>query len=1321
MPHRHQDGGCGTRVVIDPRYHDGVLFDLDGVVTDTAALHHRAWAALFDGFLADRPPGPNEDHRPFTHEDYRRHVDGKPRTDGIRDFLTARGIALPRGDDSERLLADLAARKQDLYLRQLDGGVSAIDSTLALVRRLNDVGIATAVYSSSKNCARVLRAAGIADVFTVRVDGETTETLGLPGKPHPALLLETARRLGVRPDRCVVIDDATPGTQAGRAGGFALVVGIARYGNGAALTAAGADVAVCDAADIDVRTGDRRVSALPDALACLAQIVPVLAGRHTAVFIDFDGTLTDTVADPADAALITGAAEALRALSARCPVVIVSGRALPDVRARVGVDGLWYAGSDGLDLAGPDGQVHRHDLATAATQQLAGAATELGSSVGDIHGVVLQDRPFGVAVHYRNVAPADITKVVSGVRAVGRRRGLRVIHGREMVGLRPDMLWDRGAAVTWISAALPLPTTFVPMYLGDDLTDEDGFDAVKLHGIGILARHDEDGERSSAAHFTLSAPNRAVVLLARLAHLLPAESATDKGDWRIEFECYQPNSERLREVLCTVGNGYLGTRGAAPESAPGPAHYPGTYAAGLYNRVTDTVGGIGVSNESMVNLPNWLPLTFRPEGGQWFDVDDCELLAYRQTMDTGNAELIRELRYRDETGRQTAVTQRRFVSMHDPHTAALRTDIVAENWSGTIEIRSTIDATVTNCGVQRYRPLSGKHLCDIAVDELSDRAVLVRARTTQSQVPVAVAARTSIWHAECPVHGGSEFLSDPSAAGHIVTTGIDAGRALTVEKVAAIFTGHDRALSAPEEAAAQLVSDRGRYRDLFDDHALVWSQLWRSFDIDLPGSPESLRILRLHIMHLLQSVSSHSANIDAGIPARGLHGEAYRGHIFWDELFIVPLLTLRLPQVSRALLGYRSRRLDQARRNAVAAGYSGAMYPWQSSSDGSEQSQRLHLNPLSGRWNPDSSHLAHHIGAAVAYNVWHYYQITGDRQYLLDHGAEVLIEIARFWSSRVRFDTDRQRYVIDGVIGPDEFHSGYPGRPHEGIDNNAYTNVTAVWVILRALDALDALPLPDRVNLLERLKVSGNEMAQWDSVSRYMFIPFHDGVISQFEGYEDLKELDWEHYRHKYGDIARLDRILEAENDDVNAYKVAKQADVLMLFYLFSADELRELFARLGYDFPPQQIPRTVDYYLNRTSHGSTLSAVVHSWVLARGDRGEAMRYFQTVLDSDVTDIQGGSTAEGIHLAAMAGSIDLLQRCFSGLETREDRLVLGPMWPESAGELACSLWYRGHRLHLRISGRTAEVTADPTGAPTIDVECRGRIQRLSSGQTIHIR
>ena len=643
----------------------------------------------------------------------------------------------------------------------------------------------------------------------------------------------------------------------------------------------------------------------------------------------------------------------------------------------------------------------------------------------------------------------------------------------------------------------------------------------------------------------------------------------------------------------------------------------------------------------------------------------------------------------------------------------------AEDWSGTIEFLSIIDGDVRNCGVDRYRSFSGDHLVATTTRELSPDSALLVCETVQSRVPIAVAARTTVWRGDAPLIADMRFVEEPRRTGHDLVVGVDAGQSVTVEKMVAVFTGRDPAISEPGAAAQRLLARLGRYSELRDGHIRQWAHLWERFDIAFDDSADALRVVRLHLLQLLQTVPSRAEDVDAGLPARGLHGEAYRGHIFWDELFVFPVLNLRSPDTTRSLLRYRQRRLPEARQAARDAGYAGAMFPWQSGSDGREESQTLHLNPNSGRWNPDASARAHHIGIAVAYNVWQYYQVTGDLAYLVENGAEMLAEIARFWVSRSEFDEALGRYVIRGVIGPDEFHSGYPDRPFDGIDNNAYTNVMAVWVIVRALDALDALPLCDRLDLMESLGISGRELQRWDAVSRLMYVPFHaDGVISQFEGYGDLQELDWHGLRERHGNIARLDRILEADNDSVNRYKASKQADVLMLFYLLSADELRELFARMGYRFTPEQIPATVDYYRKRTSHGSTLSGVVHAWVLARGDRARAMRYFQQVLASDVADIQGGTTAEGIHIAAMAGSIDLLQRCFTGLETRSDRLILNPMWPESLGALRMPIHYRGYRLHLTIIGRSLELSIDPTDNPPIDIECHGRVQTLTPGTSL---
>ncbi|MEX0581205.1 MAG: trehalose-phosphatase [Mycobacterium sp.] len=1314
----------GAPVRIDPRYHDAVLFDLDGVITDTASLHQAAWKELFDDYLGRREPSADEDHSPFIPADYRHFIDGKPRYDGVHDFLASRGVSLPWGTPADAADEDtiygLGNRKQRHFVQQIAAGVPVYESTVALVRRLADAGVAVAVFSASRNCAMVLASAGIADLFGVRVDGVVAEELHLPGKPDPAMLLEAARRLGVRPGRAVVVEDAEAGVTAALAGGFGLVIGVDRTGEaGAELCACGADAVIGDLARVTVRTIDRRMSTLPDALASFGQLAGVVGARRPAFFFDFDGTLSQIVNEPAAAALVDGAADTLEALASIYPVAVLSGRDLADVRERVGIPGLWYAGSHGFEMVSPDGAHHSNETAAQAIPILTNAAAELTEELAGISGVSVEHKRYAVAVHYRNAALGAAGTVTAAVRDVGRRNGLKVTSGRKVVELRPQVDWDKGKTLEWIVEKVVGQEPVLPIFIGDDLTDEDAFDSVLHDGVGIVVRHTEDGDRATAARYCLDDPNQVREFLERLVKQCDIDRQILSSPWSFEFGGYIPEQERLREALCTLGNGYRATRGCAPEADAGPLHYPGNYAAGLYNRLTDEVAGVDIENESLVNLPNWLACKFRIDGGDWFDIDSAELISYRQNLDLRQAELTREFRFRDPAGRTTAVRQRRIAAMHLPHACALETTLWAEDWSGTIEFLSIIDGDVRNCGVERYRSFSGDHLVATTTRELSPGSALLVCETVQSRVPIAVAARTTVWRGDALLIADVRFVDEPRRTGHDLVVGVDAGQSVTVEKMVAVFTGRDPAISEPGDAAQRLLARLGRYSELRDGHIREWAHLWERFDIAFDDSPDALRVVRLHLLQLLQTVPSRAEDVDAGLPARGLHGEAYRGHIFWDELFVFPVLNLRSPDTTRSLLRYRERRLPEARQAARDAGYAGAMFPWQSGSDGREESQTLHLNPNSGRWNPDASARAHHIGIAVAYNVWQYYQVTGDLAYLVENGAEMLAEIARFWVSRSEFDEALGRYVIRGVIGPDEFHSGYPDRPFDGIDNNAYTNVMAVWVIVRALDALDALPLCDRLDLMESLGISGRELQRWDEVSRLMYVPFHaDGVISQFEGYGDLQELDWNGLRERHGNIARLDRILEADNDSVNRYKASKQADVLMLFYLLSADELRELFARMGYRFTPEQIPATVDYYRKRTSHGSTLSGVVHAWVLARGDRARAMRYFQQVLASDVADIQGGTTAEGIHIAAMAGSIDLLQRCFTGLETRSDRLILNPMWPESLGALRMPIHYRGYRLHLTIIGRSVELSIDPTDHPPIDIECHGRVQTLTPGTSL---
>lgn len=1169
--------------------------------------------------------------------------------------------------------------------------------------RYHDAVIFGAEVGVIADLARQLQAA---DIPVAAVDG----------KPDPAGLLHAAQRLGVRPARCVVVDGEPAGVSAGRDAGFALVIGVDRTGHPEDLRRYGADAVVTDPVAVTVRNSFHRISTMADALRSYSEIAPLAETRRPAVLLDFDGTLSEIVSDPAAATLIPGARAMLETLATRCPVAVVSGRSLADIADRVGVPGIWYAGSHGFEVLSPEGDRHENEVGLEAVRVLAGALVELHTRLGAIAGVLIEDKRFSVAVHYRNVVADRADEVVAAVRMVGQRNNLRITGGRKVVELRPDADWGKGRTIEWILDRIDGRELLLPIYIGDDLTDEDAFDALRHKGIGIAVRNSESGDRRSAARFALDDPEAVCRFLTRLSEQLAVEQDVTNDPWTLTFGGYLPADERLREALSTLGNGYMAVRGAAPECDAGEFHYPATYVAGIYNRLADQVSGVTIDNESLVNLPNWLPVTFRIDDGPWFDIDAVEITSYVTTLDLREATLSREFVMRDDAGRVTHVRQRRLVAMHRPHVAAMLTTVCAENWSGRLEFRSVIDGGVRNVGVERYRELSSQHLSVENERELSSDSVLLEARTVESQIRVAVAARSRVVGDRTPVE--RRVVRDHCRIGHDIAVDVTSDNEVTVEKVAAVYTSRDHGISGPVTAAERELANTGDFQDLELGHRLAWAHLWERFNVDMEQDPDLLRLVRLHQLHLLQTLSPHTADLDVGVPARGLHGEAYRGHVFWDELFVFPVTNMRLPKVTRSLLLYRYRRLAEARRAAREAGYQGAMYPWQSGSDGREESQRLHLNPRSGRWNPDASARAHHVGLAIAYNVWQHYQVTGDIGFLIDYGAEMLAEIARFWVSAATFDPARDRYVIKGVIGPDEFHSGYPGRDYDGIDNNAYTNVMAVWVILRALEALERLPLSYRLALLETLGVDDEDLARWDDVSRRMFVPFHDGVISQFEGYAELDELDWDAYRRRYDDLQRLDRILEAEGDSVNKYKAGKQADALMLFYLLSADELYELFDHLGYPFAPEQIPATIEYYQKRTSHGSTLSAVVHSWVLARGDRRQAMHYFRQVMASDVVDIQRGTTAEGIHLAAMAGSIDLLQRCFTGLELRRDRIVVGPMWPTSLGRLTFTFRYRGHRLRLSVTGRSAALSAEPGDAAPVIVESRGDTRELAAGATV---
>lgn len=785
--------------------------------------------------------------------------------------------------------------------------------------------------------------------------------------------------------------------------------------------------------------------------------------------------------------------------------------------------------------------------------------------------------------------------------------------------------------------------------------------------------------------------------------------------WLLTYDGFDAEGEHAREALCTLSNGYWGTRGSIPGVAAGKVHYPGTYMAGIFNRVTSEIDGTTMETEHLVKAPDWTFLQIHTTDGRLLHPTEDDILDLRQELDMRKGVLRRVIRQRDAEGRVTRISTEQIQSMDDPHLAALRMTVEPENWDGAVQVTSRIDGDVTNDNVSADADLESRHLSVPVVDHLDGRTVSLEASTTQSEITLAVATRTSVRTPEStPVEGRPSDAE--RAVGHTFETTLTPGTPVIVEKIVAAASSRDRALSTPHQDAVKRIQRTGDFDELYTAHVQRWNRWWELFGMELSTTRQNSLAVNLHIFHVLQCVAAVNPDLDAGVPARGLHGEGYRGQHFWDELFVYPMLTLRQPALTRALLAYRYRRLEEARAAAREAGLQGALFPWRSGSDGSEETAPLLLNPLTGDWIQDNSRNQHHIGLAIAYSVWQYYQATDDLAFITDIGAELIVEVARLFASNAENDSEADRFSISGVMGPDEFHDGYPEAPGEGLRDNTYTNVLASWTLMRAADVFAVLDPHDASMLRDRLAITDTEMERWEHISRRLRVSFHaDGIISQFDGYEDLKEFPWEEFKQRYDDLGRLDLILASEGDSPNNYQVSKQADLLMLFYLFSTEEVRILFARLGYDLDQETIERTVDFYLQHTSDGSSLSQLVHARVMAESDPARSWEFFEESLQADLSDSTGSSTEEGIHIGAMAGSVDIILRSYAGLKTHAGILMLDPQLPQKLPEVAFQVHYRGQSIDVWIDHRCARLHLDAKSINPLNVVVRGIHHRLLPG------
>jgi len=795
--------------------------------------------------------------------------------------------------------------------------------------------------------------------------------------------------------------------------------------------------------------------------------------------------------------------------------------------------------------------------------------------------------------------------------------------------------------------------------------------------------------------------------------------ATD--EWYLNYHGFEPGDEKLRETLTTIGNGYLGTRGAYECECASYYFYPGTYISGVFNKTPSDVQGREIWNNDFVNCPNWLPLSFKIGSGDFTSPLSMEILSYSHRLNMREGVMERDLVVKDQVGRITRISSSRIASMADPHLLAIKFDFTPLNYTARITMRSAIDGNVKNDGVARYSSLNTQHLQRVGGGKADD-GIFLHMETSHSRYQVVMTAKVKTTEDGRNLDVPKRVIQSRANVAEEMDFQAKANHCYSIEKFVYVRTSLDRKPGDLKEMCLDGLRSAKTFKGVYGPHVKSWKALWQKADIRVTGDRFVQRVLRLHIYHLLVTASPHNVNRDAGMPARGLSGEAYRGHIFWDEVYIQPFYDANFPEISKALLMYRYNRLDAAREYARENGYIGAMYPWQTADDGSEETQEVHYNPDSKDWGPDLSRRQRHVSIAVFVNTWRYIAWSDDKTFLKDYGAELMLDIARFWGGIAEYEKATDKYHIDGVMGPDEFHEELPDRDEPGLRDNAYTNIMVVWLLERSLEVLEELPPKALKKIRTKIGLTDEEIGKWrDMTTKLNVIMNDEGVISQFDGYMELDELDWESYRKRFYSIHRMDRILKAEGDSPDHYKVAKQADTLMTWYILEPEEVARILCQLGYkvDDPQELLKVNYDYYEQRTSHGSTLSKVVHAVISRYIYPSEiSWDWFMEAMRSDIGDTQGGTTIEGIHTGVMAGTIEVVKQDFAGLNMSSTPMKVDPDLPEHWGEMRLSFIRKSIWFDLVIESNRVNMTAYHKGDKVVPVEIFGKRYDLKPGMTV---
>ncbi len=720
--------------------------------------------------------------------------------------------------------------------------------------------------------------------------------------------------------------------------------------------------------------------------------------------------------------------------------------------------------------------------------------------------------------------------------------------------------------------------------------------------------------------------------------------------FRMEETKADRENQNVTETKFTLGNGFVGSRGIYEENPSGCR--PGTFIPGIFDKS-------GAQVDELVNLPN--PVNFIiAVDGEKFDMLAMKVLTHRRILDMKKAVIARETKFEDAKGRIFVYRSLRFFSMDNPHIGAMRISLKLLKGSASLTAVDSIDDSVYNSGGLMMS--KKRHFNTIKADK-EEAADYISYMTNSYRHIISVADSLEVESGK-----NKEFLT-----GRIHDFDLKTKQQITFSKIFCIKTSLDydsRSLKRETMRDLNAAVEDG-FDELFKAHQKAMKQKWETADIIIEGDKESQLAVRFCIYHLIISAGEEYGRFSIG--AKTLSGEGYKGHVFWDtEIYILPFFIHVFPKLAKQLLMLRYNTLNAARGIAASKGYDGAMYPWESTPDGQEQTPRYAKDIDGSIVEVHTQDFEHHITADVAFGISEYCRLTGDREFLLNCGSEIIIETARFWASRVK--KKEGAYHINGVIGPDEFHVN--------VDDNAFTNYMAIWNLNRAASLCGELKGdPCFQNLKRRIKLKSEEISNWQRIASLIVFPRSEkyGIITQFKNYLRKKDIKIKSYDKYF--LPEAPKYTELEG--LEKTRFLKQADVVLLFCLFP-DYFSEGEKKRNYDF-----------YMKRTLHKSSLSFSAHSLAAAKmGDMFRAFKFFWVAANLDILDI-AGNTVDGIHAANLGGVWQALVGGFGGVRVSPEGLSVSPRLPGNFSKLAFNFFYYSDRYEIEISDRAVRVKVVP--------------------------